>query len=64
MKELKDLKKELKNVKNMLRDKPDENLIEGYKRAMKAYENTGEIQHKHAGMMIKKELDRRKIEVK
>ena len=63
MKELKDLRKELKNMTNMLKNKPDENLIAGYKRAMKAYENTGEIQHKHAGMMIKKELDRRNIEV-
>jgi len=63
MKGFPDIKKELKNMQNMLKNKPDENLIEGYKNAMKKYEETGDEQHKHAGMFIKNELDRRKIKV-
>jgi len=63
MKGFPNIKKELKNMQNMLSNKPDENLIEGYKKAMKEYKQTGEIQHKHAAMFIKKELDNRGVEV-
>ena len=58
-----DLKKELKKMQKMLKDRPDEALIKGYKRAMKAYENTGEVKHKHAGSLIKKEIDRRGLKI-
>jgi len=63
MNELPNIKKELKKMQKHLEGKPDGKLIDGYRRAMKAYENTGDIQHKHAADFIKKELDRRKIKV-
>jgi len=57
------IRKELKGMEKMLKTRPDEKLISGYKRAMKTYEKTGEIQHKHAASVIKKEIDRRGLKI-
>jgi len=63
MKDLPNIKKELKMMQNMLKDKPDEKLINGYNRAMEEYKKTGDEQHRNAALFIKKELSDRNIEV-
>ena len=63
MKGFPNIRKELKNMQNMLKGKPDKNLIEGYEKAMEQYKETGEEQHKHAAMFIKSELKKRGIEM-
>jgi len=63
MKDIPNIKKELKLMQKMLKDKPDDNLINGYKKAMKQYDETGDEQHKNAALFIKEELDDRGIEI-
>ena len=57
------IRKEMEKMEKMLKEKPDEKLIDGYNRAMKTYDRTGDEQHKRAADMIKKEIKRRKLKV-
>jgi len=57
------LKKELKNLEKHLRTRPDNSIIEGYRKAKKEYEEIGDIQLKYAMDMIKRELDRRELDI-
>lgn len=57
------IKKIMKQMMSDLSEKPDENLINGYKKAMEDYEETGDKKHKIAADIIKKEIDRRGLEV-
>lgn len=54
---------EVNKMQEHLKSKPDEKLINGYKEAMKDYEETGRIECKLAGDCIKAEIDRRGIEI-
>ena len=58
-----DVKGALKRMEKMLKKRPDEKLIAGYKKAMQDYEETGDEQCKHAGNIIKAEIDRRGLKV-
>ena len=57
------VKKILNKMVKDLSKKPDENLIRGYKKAMKDYKETGNEQCLRAAEFIKIELDKRNIEV-
>ena len=57
------VKKILNKMVKDLSKKPDENLIRGYKNAMKDYKETGDEQCLRAAEFIKIELDKRNIEV-
>lgn len=46
-----------------LKSRPDEKIINGYKNAMKDYENTGDEKRKIAANIIKQELDRRGLKI-
>jgi len=54
---------ELNKMQEHLKTRPDDKLIDGYKNAMKDYEETGRIECKLAGDCIKAEIDRRGIKV-
>jgi len=54
---------ELNKMQEHLKTRPDDKLINGYKNAMKDYEETGRIECKLAGYCIKAEIDRRGIKV-
>jgi len=60
---VKDLRKALKRMMGDLSKKPDENLIRGYKNAMKDYKETKDEKCLRAAEFIKIELDKRGIEV-
>jgi len=55
--------KEMKKMKKHLMKRPDEKLINGYKNAMKDYEETENEQCKIAADMIKQEIDRRGLKI-
>jgi hypothetical protein len=60
------IRKTLKKVKTMyndLRNVSDEKLIEGYKKAMKDYEEKKEDKIKVVANVIKTEIDRRGLKV-
>lgn len=57
------VKNVLKKLMGNLKEKPNEKLISGYKQAMKDYKETDDIKCKCAADLIKKEIDRRKLEV-
>jgi len=61
--ELPDVNEEITKMKEHLKTRPDEKLINGYKQAMKDYEETGNEQCKYAGEHIKAEIDRRGIKI-
>ena len=54
---------EIKKMQEHLKERPDEKLINGYKHAMKDYEETGRLECKLAGDCIKAEIDRRGIKI-
>jgi len=60
---LPNVKKIMEKMMGDLKKKPDEKLINGYKQAMKDYEDTGNEQCKVAGEIIKKEIDRRGLKI-
>lgn len=53
----------LKKLEKDLANKPDANLLNGYKKAMEDYEKTGNIHCKLAGDVIMKEMERRGIKL-
>lgn len=57
-----EVKKALKEMQKFLTESSDEKLIEGYKNAMKDYEDTKDEQKLRAADFIKKELKRRDID--
>jgi len=57
------VKKELKNLEKHLRTRPDDKIVNGYKRAKEDYEATGDNQKKIAMDMIKSEAERRGLDV-
>ena len=57
------IEKEMKKMEKHLKSKPDEKLIKGYKEAMSDYNQTGNEQCKVAADIIKKEIDRRGLEI-
>jgi len=63
MNDVKNLRKSLKFMFKYLSKKPDENLIEGYKKAMEDYKESNNEQHLRAAEFIKLELDKRGIKV-
>ena len=60
---LKDVKKKLLEMNMHLQSRPDEKLINGYKQAMKDYEETGKEDYKIAGDLIKNEIERRGLKI-
>ena len=58
-----EMKRALKQMNADLSEKPDDKLIDGYKKAMKDYKDTGNKQCLVASELIKKELDKRGIKV-
>lgn len=56
------IKKALKEMEKFLANSSDGKLIEGYKSAMKEYEETKDEQKLRAAEFIKKELERRNID--
>lgn len=63
MKTIKGALNAFKLMQNDLKDKPDDKLIEGYKRASKDYEETADEKIKVARDVIKAEIDRRGLKV-
>jgi len=63
MRKLPDVKKVLADMNAHLQSRPDEKLIAGYQKAMKDYEETENPQAKIAADMIKKEIDRRGLDI-
>lgn len=57
------VKKQMKKMEKHLKNRPDEKLIEGYKRAMQDYEDTKNEQCKSSADIIKQEIDRRGLEI-
>ena len=57
------IRREVENMQKMLKGRPDDKLIAGYKKAMEAYEKTKEMNHKNAADLIKKEIDIRGLKV-
>lgn len=60
---MKNITNELRKLKKHLQGKSDENLIKGYKNAMKDYDEKGDEQTKLAADIIKEEIDRRGIKL-
>ena len=63
MDEIKNIKKQLKGMEQMLKTRPDNKLIEGYHLAMHDYEQFDNKQAKVAAEIIKKEIDRRGLTI-
>ena len=60
---MRDTIKKIKTMYNDLKNISDEKLIEGYKKAMKDYEEKKDEKIKVAAEVLKKELDRRRLKV-
>lgn len=57
------VKSELEKLEKHLKKRPDEKLINGYKRAMEDYKESENEQCKWAADIIKKEIDRRGLKI-
>lgn len=57
------IQKEMEKLEKYLKDRPDNKLINGYKRAMKDYEETNDERCKLSADIIKKEIDRRGLKI-
>lgn len=53
----------MKKLEKHLMGKPDEKLIKGYKEAMNDYRTTGNEECKLAADVIKKEIERRGLDI-
>jgi len=60
---LTNIKKTIKKLNAHLISRPDDKIIAGYQKAMKDYEESGNQQAKIAADLIKKEIDRRGLDV-
>jgi len=63
MNEMPNIKKVMKKLMGDLKKKSDKKLINGYQKAMKDYEDTQNEQCKIAADIIKKEIDRRGLNI-
>ena len=63
MKSLKKAFEEVKLMQKYLTERPDDKLIEGYKKATEDYEKTGDERIKAARDAIKTEIDKRGLKI-